>query len=283
MEVDNNLIYPAKYYTNYINQIARMNEYTNIVNRFNYNINPILNMNTTLDKIINNPIDRIIREQNRTQEMINEITRRCNFINKMAFDNRWFPTALNFDFPIYVMYNTLKKIENESDVKRRLDEVIINYYDEEKIRIKISNIENEKISDVYKRIIKESFEEYIDKKYALCVLPLVLTWEGIIKDKYNISPSKTNVKKAIKNSIENHTGDDLYYQFFDKINEYIGDDTTKIDNEIPKRNAYAHVPLKDYPTQKMALNAILITEFLSRLININESNYEGVDDILSYN
>ena len=74
MKVDNNLIYPAKYYTNYINQIARMNEYTNIVNRFNYNINPILNMNTTLDKIINNPIDRIIREQNRTQEMINEIT-----------------------------------------------------------------------------------------------------------------------------------------------------------------------------------------------------------------
>ena len=234
MEIYDSLYYPNEHFDGYINNVQELNNCAMVLSEINDRLNSAFYSNIMLEKLVYGPIDRILQANAKTEALANEMVKRSNYIKKIASDCKWFPTALNFDCSIGVMYSALKKIENKTDLKNEIDITILDYYDRDKIMAKISSIEKEKISAACKQIIRESFESYIDKKYALCVFPLVMIWEGIIKEKYCINPRVKNVAAAIKNSIEDNISDGLYSEFYDSIVEYIGDDDSKIDPEIPR-------------------------------------------------
>ena len=273
-----NLIYPSKYLQNYLNRIEKMNKIHTLMN------NQLHNSNYLLKKLYYNPLQKLIEHEKKSKQLRDEIDRRCKFIDSIAFENKWFPTAFHFDFPIYYMYENLHKLKDNNCKKATFDEIVIEYYTDKILLDKLKSIKEQNISDFHKRVIEESFEAYINKKFALCIFSLISIWEGIIKNKYKIDVNRRNYKKALQNNIENFVSKELDYKFFD---EYVfispEKDINKIDNDIPQRNVVAHSYLTEYPSQKQALNAILITEFLSNLIDINAPNYDGIDDILTLN
>ena len=276
-----NLIYPNKYLQNHLDRIEKMSQIDKIYTLVN---DSLYEANSLLKKLYYNPLQKLIEREKQSKQLKEEVYRRCKFIGSVAFENKWFPTAFHFDFPIYYMYENLQKLKDNDCKKSIFDDIVIEYYTDKVLHNKLNSIKEQNISDFHKRVIEESFEAYMDKKFALCIFPLICIWEGLIKNKYKIDINNRNYRKALQNNIENLTSRELDYKFFD---EYVfispEKDMNKIDNDIPQRNVVAHSYLIEYPNQKQALNAILITEFLSNLIDINAPNYDGIDDILTLN
>ena len=117
------------------------------------------------------------------------------------------------------------------------------------------------------RILVQAVQAYHRKEYALTVSALATLWEGIIQDKVNDNTYRISrrTRENLAKLIEDNEFDKIFSSFCE---EFIFYDCRKLEDvkpDVPGRHGIAHCWHNTYPNRKVALNAILFTDFLLRL------------------
>lgn len=196
-------------------------------------------------------------------DQINEI-----FLKAM-FDARWFPYAgWIADFRIV---GDLVEILNTSRVSKnrvkRIDRLIFSYYSKEEIDNFKRNWRKLDLPPYMIRILIQSIQAYHRREYALTVATLSTLWEGIIQEKaqdkgYRVSKrTRQNLTKLI----DVNEYDKIFSSFCEEFILYDCNSPEQVRDDVPGRHGIAHCWYDKYPSRKMALNAIIFTDFLLQL------------------
>lgn len=195
---------------------------------------------------------------------------------KAMFDAKWFPYAgWIADF---IIVDSMLEILNTSRASKnrvnRIDKLIFSYYNKEEINNFKRRWRQMNLPSYMIRILVQSIQAYNRREYALTVSALSTLWEGIIQEKmndtsYRISrKTRENLSKLIE---ENEFGS-IFSSFCDEFIFYNCTKPEDVKSDVHGRHGIAHCWYDTYPSRKMALNAILFTDFLLELKPI-EKNY----------
>lgn len=188
---------------------------------------------------------------------------------KAMFDARWFPYAgWIADFRIV---GDLVEILNTSRVSKnrvkRIDRLIFSYYSKGKIDNFKRNWRKLDLPPYMIRILIQSIQAYRRREYALTVATLSTLWEGIIQEKaqdkgYRVSKrTRQNLTKLI----DVNEYDKIFSSFCEEFIFYDCNSPEQVRDDVPGRHGIAHCWYDKYPSRKMALNAIIFTDFLLQL------------------
>ena len=117
------------------------------------------------------------------------------------------------------------------------------------------------------RILIQSIQAYHRREYALTVATLSTLWEGIIQEKaqdkgYRVSKrTRQNLTKLI----DANEYDKIFSSFCEEFILYDCNSPEQVRDDVPGRHGIAHCWYDKYPSRKMALNAIIFTDFLLQL------------------
>lgn len=196
-------------------------------------------------------------------EEVNEI-----FLKAM-FDARWFPYAgWIADFRIV---DAMLEILNTSRVSKnrvnRIDRLIFSYYDKEEINNFKRRWRQMNLPSYMTRILVQSVQAYHRREYALTVSALSTLWEGIIQEKMNDNSYRISrrTRENLGKLIEENEFDKIFASFCDEFIFYNCTKPDEVKSDVPGRHGIAHCWYDTYPNRKMALNAILFTDFLLEL------------------
>lgn len=190
------------------------------------------------------------------------------FLKAMS-DARWFPYAgwiadLRIVGDLIDILNTSRASKNRI---KRIDALIFSYYDKEEINIFKRRWRQKKLPSYMTRILVQAVQAYHRREYALTVSALSTLWEGIIQEKAKDESFRISKKtrENLTNLIEENEFNKIFASFCE---EYIFYNCTKpeeVKPDVPGRHGIAHCWYNEYPNRKMALNAILFTDFLLEL------------------
>lgn len=196
-------------------------------------------------------------------EEVNEI-----FLKAM-FDARWFPYAgWIADFRIV---DAMLEILNTSRVSKnrvnRIDRLIFSYYDKEEINNFKRRWRQMNLPSYMTRILVQSVQAYHRREYALTVSALSTLWEGIIQEKVNDNSYRISrrTRENLGKLIEENEFNKIFSSFCDEFIFYNCTKPDEVKSDVPGRHGIAHCWYDTYPNRKMALNAILFTDFLLEL------------------
>lgn len=209
----------------------------------------------------------------------------CEKVNevflKAMFDARWFPYAgWNVDLEIV---DALLEILNTSRASKnrikKIDKLIFSYYNEDEIKNLKREWRKMCLPSYLTRILVQSIQAYYRREYALTISALSTLWEGIIQEKtkdesYRVSKrTRENLTKLI----EKNEFDQIFSSFCEEFIFYDCKKADEVKQDVPGRHGIAHCWYNTYPNRKVALNAILFTDFLLRLkpLNNTEENDNG--------
>lgn len=211
----------------------------------------------------------------------------CDFDYKNAneiyleamFDAKWFPYA--GWIADYIMVDEILEILNTSRASKnrikRIDKVILSYYSKEEI----NNLKREwrqmNLPSYMTRILVQSVQAYHRREYALTVSALVTLWEGIICEKtydasYRFSKKTRN---NLTQLIEGNEFGEIFSSFCNEFIFYKCEKPDEVKPDVPGRHSIAHCWYSTYPSKKIALNAILFTDFLLKLKPIDKPENES--------
>lgn len=198
---------------------------------------------------------------------------------KAMFDARWFPYAgWIADFRIVdAMLEIIDTSRASKNRVKRIDNLIFSYYDKEEINNLKRSWRQMKLPSYMTRILVQSVQAYHRREYALTVSALSTLWEGIIQEKvsdtsYRISrKTRENLTKLI----EENEFDKIFSSFCEEFIFYNCTKAEDVKPDVPGRNSIAHCWYDTYPNRKMALNAILFTDFLLRLKPLEKTEEEN--------
>lgn len=124
------------------------------------------------------------------------------------------------------------------------------------------------------RILVQSVQAYMRKEYALTISALVTLWEGIIQEKANDDSYRVSNKTRdnLKKLIEENKLDCIFSSFCDEFILYQCRAPEEVKGDVPRRHAIAHCWYDKYPNRKVALNAIIFTDFLLKLEPLDQTN-----------
>ena len=203
-------------------------------------------------------------------EEVNEI-----FLKAM-FDARWFPYAgWIADFRIV---GAMLEILNTSRVSKnrvnRIDRLIFSYYDKEEINNFKRRWRQMNLPSYMTRILVQSVQAYHRREYALTVSALSTLWEGIIQEKMNDNSYRISrrTRENLGKLIEENEFDKIFASFCDEFIFYNCTKPDEVKSDVPGRHGIAHCWYDTYPNRKMALNAILFTDFLLELKPIEKES-----------
>ena len=203
-------------------------------------------------------------------EEVNEI-----FLKAM-FDARWFPYAgWIADFRIV---DAMLEILNTSRVSKnrvnRIDRLIFFYYDKEEINNFKRRWRQMNLPSYMTRILVQSVQAYHRREYALTVSALSTLWEGIIQEKMNDNSYRISrrTRENLGKLIEENEFDKIFASFCDEFIFYNCTKPDEVKSDVPGRHGIAHCWYDTYPNRKMALNAILFTDFLLELKPIEKES-----------
>ena len=203
-------------------------------------------------------------------EEVNEI-----FLKAM-FDARWFPYAgWIADFRIV---DAMLEILNTSRVSKnrvnRIDRLIFSYYDKEEINNFKRRWRQMNLPSYMTRILVQSVQAYHRREYALTVSALSTLWEGIIQKKVNDNSYRISrrTRENLGKLIEENEFDKIFASFCDEFIFYNCTKPDEVKSDVPGRHGIAHCWYDTYPNRKMALNAILFTDFLLELKPIEKES-----------
>ena len=117
------------------------------------------------------------------------------------------------------------------------------------------------------RILVQSIQAYHRREYALTVSALTTLWEGIIQDKVNDKSYRISkrTRENLAKLIEENEFDKIISSFCEEFIFYICKKPEDVKPDVPGRHGIAHCWYEAYPSRKVALNAILFTDFLLKL------------------
>lgn len=194
---------------------------------------------------------------------------------KAMFDARWFPYAgWIADFRIV---GAMLEILNTSRVSQnrvnRIDRLIFSYYDKEEINNFKRRWRQKSLPSYMTRILVQSVQAYHRREYALTVSALSTLWEGIIQQKMNDNSYRISRKtrENLSKLIEENEFDKIFSSFCDEFIFYNCIKPEDVKSDVPGRHGIAHCWYDTYPNRKMALNAIIFTDFLLELKPIEKN------------
>lgn len=188
---------------------------------------------------------------------------------QVMYKAKWFPYAYTLAdddlfkeineiiFSSHIDENVSKRCE------KRIDKAILSFYTPKEIKRIKKQWKSSVIDPFMKKALGQALEAYLRKEYALVIPFLATMWEGIIKAKTveNTKKPKENFKKLV----DENGFDDVFSDFYN--NMIIGTcySVEDVIDGVPNRNGVAHGWYVKYPSQKAALNAILLTHFVINL------------------
>lgn len=188
---------------------------------------------------------------------------------KAMFDARWFPYAgWIADFKIArSMLEILDTSRASKNRVKRIDKLIFSYYDKEEINNLKRGWRKKNLPSYMTRILVQSIQAYHRREYALTVSALSTLWEGIIQEKVNDTSFRISRKtrENLSKLIEENEFDKIFSSFCDEFIFYNCTKPEDVKPDVPGRHGIAHCWYDTYPNRKMALNAILFTDFLLEL------------------
>lgn len=200
---------------------------------------------------------------------------------KAMFDARWFPYAgWIADFRIVdAMLEILDTSRASKNRVKRIDKLIFSYYDKEEINNIKRGWRQMNLPSYMSRILVQSVQAYHRREYALTVSALSTLWEGIIQEKMNDDSYRISkrTRENLTKLIEENEFDKIFASFCEEFIFYDCRKAEDVKSDVPGRQGIAHCWYDTYPNRKMALNAILFTDFLLGLkpLEKTEENNNG--------
>lgn len=222
--------------------------------------------------------------QNAVQSPIIDVLQRIQAIVPSAFnphqfnelylremhDAKWFP-YLGWNADITLAMTVLDIIDNTRKSKNRvkqIDKAVFSYYTKSEIEAIRKSWRELNLPPARLKILNQAVKAYHRKEYALTVSPLVSLWEGIIAEKANIPDDyriSSKTRQTLTKLIEENEFDRIFSSFCEDFIFYDCRKPEDVKQDVPGRHGIAHSWYDKYPSRKMALNAILFTDFLLKL------------------
>ena len=197
---------------------------------------------------------------------------------KAMFDARWFPYAgWIADYRIVdAMLEILDTSRASKNRVKRIDKLIFSYYDKEEINNLKRGWRQMNLPSYMTRILAQSVQAYHRREYALTVSALSTLWEGIIQEKMNDTSYRISRKtrENLAKLIDENEFDKIFSSFCEEFIFYNCTKPEDVKPDVPGRHGIAHCWYDTYPNRKMALNAILFTDFLLGLKPIEKTEDE---------
>lgn len=197
---------------------------------------------------------------------------------KAMFDARWFPYAgWIADFRIVdAMLEIIDTSRVSKNRVKRIDKLIFSYYNKEEINNLKRGWRRMKLPSYMTRILVQSVQAYHRREYALTVSALSTLWEGIIQEKMSDSGYRISRKtrENLTKLIEENEFDKIFSSFCEEFIFYNCTKPEDVKLDVPGRHGIAHCWYDTYPNRKMALNAILFTDFLLGLKPLEKTGEE---------
>ena len=197
---------------------------------------------------------------------------------KAMFDARWFPYAgWVADFRIVdAMLEIIDTSRVSKNRVKRIDKLIFSYYNKEEINNLKRGWRRMKLPSYMTRILVQSVQAYHRREYALTVSALSTLWEGIIQEKMSDSGYRISRKtrENLTKLIEENEFDKIFSSFCEEFIFYNCTKPEDVKLDVPGRHGIAHCWYDTYPNRKMALNAILFTDFLLGLKPLEKTEEE---------
>ena len=198
----------------------------------------------------------------------NALIKRCM---QVLYQYRWFPASvytcrISFFFELVDILNSTR--EGSKNRGRKVDSLMFSYYDKQVINgMKRACRMNNELNPSYKRLILEALNAYQKGKYGTTVFVLTMLWQGMISLKVDnrVYQSDSKIRESLKKLVYLNGEEEIYAEFFNTFIYYECSDFDKVKEDVPGRHGIAHGWMKEYPNRKMALNAVLFTEFLANL------------------
>ena len=200
---------------------------------------------------------------------------------KAMFDARWFPYA-GWIADFTMVKDVLDVLDTSRASKnriKRIDKLIFSYYNKETLDDLKRGWRRRNLPSYMTRILIQSVQAYNRREYALTVSALSTLWEGIIQEK--VKDSSYRISKKTRDNltrlIERNEFEQIFASFCEEFIFYKCNDASEVKPDVPGRHSIAHCWYDKYPGRKMALNAILFTDFLLELkpLDKTEENNNG--------
>ena len=190
------------------------------------------------------------------------------YLNAM-YECKWFPYAgWTVNYELFVEVTDILSTSRQGSARRekRIDKAIISYYTKQEIKNIKRSWNRSDLKPYIKKMLGQAIEAHLRGEYALTVTCLATMWEGLIRDKLNVT--RICQKKALAElkelSIEN-SFEAIYSDFYSNLILCDCSSPEDVIEGVPNRNGIGHSQYKKYPNKKSSLNAILITDFLIHL------------------
>lgn len=188
---------------------------------------------------------------------------------KAMFDARWFPYAgWIADFTmVKEVLDVLDTSRASKNRIKRIDKLIFSYYNKETLNDLKRSWRKKNYPSYMTRILIQSVQAYNRREYALTVSTLCTLWEGIIQEKVNDTSYRVSSKtrQNLTKLINENEFDRIFSSFCEEFIFYDCRKPEDVKPDVPGRHGIAHCWYDKYPSKKMALNAILFTNFLMEL------------------
>jgi hypothetical protein len=190
------------------------------------------------------------------------------------FECKWFPyihddLTMTFMREVIDIKNYTRATKSRT---KKVDSYIFSIFNKTKLKaIKSEWIKLEQ-NKTRARIMRQCLDAHIQGHYALAISALTPLWEGIIKDKVNHQGRirSDKVKEALMKLANDNGMPAIINDFFNDYVMYQCDDPKDIIEDVPGRHSLSHGWFNRYPSRKVSLNAILFTDFLLRLEELQD-------------
>ena len=194
---------------------------------------------------------------------------------QVMYQARWFPYASTLAGDM--LFDEINEIIASSKIgatvskrcEKRIDTAILSHYNKAEIKRIKKKWNDSEIEPYFKKALGQTLDAYLRKEYALAIPFLGTMWEGIIKSK--VGKNEKKFKEKCKDLVDENGYDEVFSDFFNNLIFGQCYSVNDVVDGIPNRNGVAHSWYIKYPSQKAALNAILLTDFVLSLKPKNEA------------
>lgn len=231
------------------------------------------NIHTWLQSIDSSPLREIL-ERIRNIGLDYNYNKVNEIFLKAMFDAKWFPYAgwlaeYSMTDQVLDILNTSRSSKSRT---KKIDKLIFGYYNKKELDNIKRRWRQMGLPSYMIRILVQSVQAYNRKEYALTVSALSTLWEGIIQEKINDNEYRISkrTRENLKKLIEENGFEEVFSSFCAEFIFYDCRKPSDVKADVPGRHGIAHSWYDTYPNRKMALNAILFTDFLLQLIPLDQ-------------
>lgn len=223
-------------------------------------------------------LNRIITEESRQSfhDFIVSCQRKCS---QVLLDAHWCPSAI-LALPLSKLKPLCSLVDANDPADKKndaLDQFIFRHLGMRYTDCLLEDWNELPLLAHIRRLLKETLYAYRRKEYGIVVSVLPTLWEGIIREKANITEqiSSKELRKAFAKLVEPNERSAIISAFYDTCIMYHCSKQEDAIPDVPGRHAAAHGWFTRYPPKKAALNALLFTDFLVNLECLESDSDNG--------